>query len=589
MKKLRKEKEMASLLLLLLLGLSLVTRNAIGGEYRIANSSDFIKFVDDINNGVSTYSGTTVFLEADLFLSGEALDPIGVNSSNQFTGVFDGQGHVISDLKINSTNQHAGLFGYSSRLTVRNVVLDSSCSITSLSTSGNAYIGGIIGGCSTSESSCSIVSIVNMAPVTFSGEVSCTNCNLHLGGIAGYLSASSSTYACTVKNCANYGSVMQSGDVKYFFIGGVVGFLYGYNRNYNYIQNCLNYGSIVSNGNPSYASYIGGISGYNVYSHVENCLSGGKISSNMSGKIGSLVGVVVSDTDTNYCYFTSDVGWGDLCGFGEISDTTGTSASSSPLDSSLVENLSNQTTKHGWDNWVLLHLNGGKINNLTREKLVVTGSHFPDPVKEGDSFLYWCEDANLSKKYNPDTSDLTKITALYARYGVEVNVTFEANGGSLSLTSITVTSNAPYGDLPTPNRTGFTFIGWFTEGNESITSESIVKIPNNHTLYAQWKEVPTKYVEIVFETKGLGEDKIIEIIEKYTDDDNFKIVKLENEREGTRVIIEFTDAGNAESFFEAARASSSIKAIKIIRSVDVQEPSFSNSLCPNLISEIIIL
>ena len=44
-------------------------------------------------------------------------------------------------------------------------------------------------------------------------------------------------------------------------------------------------------------------------------------------------------------------------------------------------------------------------------------------------------------------------------------VTFDANGGSVSTASKQVAFDSPYGELPTPTRTGYTFKGWTNENN----------------------------------------------------------------------------------------------------------------------------
>lgn len=48
----------------------------------------------------------------------------------------------------------------------------------------------------------------------------------------------------------------------------------------------------------------------------------------------------------------------------------------------------------------------------------------------------------------------------------------------------------PYGTLPIPERTGYRFIGWFTENNggTEIKSDSII-LGTNYTLYARWEEM----------------------------------------------------------------------------------------------------
>ena len=67
-------------------------------------------------------------------------------------------------------------------------------------------------------------------------------------------------------------------------------------------------------------------------------------------------------------------------------------------------------------------------------------------------------------------------------------VTFNANGGSVSTSSKTVTYGSTYGTLPTPTRTGYTFAGWYTaaSGGSQVTSSTPVTTASNHTLYAHW-------------------------------------------------------------------------------------------------------
>ena len=73
--------------------------------------------------------------------------------------------------------------------------------------------------------------------------------------------------------------------------------------------------------------------------------------------------------------------------------------------------------------------------------------------------------------------------------GAEDNtVLFDANGGSITPSSITVTSGSPYGELPIPTRDGYTFNGWYTElsGGNKIEAATFVSTAGDHTLYANW-------------------------------------------------------------------------------------------------------
>ncbi len=67
-------------------------------------------------------------------------------------------------------------------------------------------------------------------------------------------------------------------------------------------------------------------------------------------------------------------------------------------------------------------------------------------------------------------------------------VTFNANGGSVSTPSKNVYINTPYGELPTPTRTGYKFNGWYTSasGGTKVTDTSNVTLTENQTLYAHW-------------------------------------------------------------------------------------------------------
>ena len=70
----------------------------------------------------------------------------------------------------------------------------------------------------------------------------------------------------------------------------------------------------------------------------------------------------------------------------------------------------------------------------------------------------------------------------------QFTVTFNANGGSVSPSSMTATVGQALGALPTPTRTGHSFTGWFTSasGGTQITSNTVYNTANNITIYAHW-------------------------------------------------------------------------------------------------------
>lgn len=74
-------------------------------------------------------------------------------------------------------------------------------------------------------------------------------------------------------------------------------------------------------------------------------------------------------------------------------------------------------------------------------------------------------------------------------------VTFDANGGSVSPSAQTVAEGSLIGQLPTPTRTGYQFLGWFdskNSGSMEVTPGSIY-VNEDQTLYALWKPICTEH------------------------------------------------------------------------------------------------
>ena len=289
-------------LLLLLFGGGVV----YGKTLEIKDVDGLIEFSESVNSG-TTYEGTTVVLTTDIVFdesSSWQFKPIGKDQTNNFQGSFDGKGHVISNLMVNSSLQNLGLFGYlDGGITIKNVVLDASCSVEGISDT-DIYMGGIIGWYYTNKGAAAIENCVNMASVLYKeGESS----SIAIGGIAGAISASS--YEITVKNCANYGNVANHGTNNGGYIGGIVGYSGGsYSKR---IQNCLNYGTEFSLATSKLR--MGGIVGNSQDTVISNCLSAGKITlpegiivSGVGGIVGYVTSPYSSTTTIEHCRWTTD-------------------------------------------------------------------------------------------------------------------------------------------------------------------------------------------------------------------------------------------------------------------------------------------
>lgn len=123
----------------------------------------------------------------------------------------------------------------------------------------------------------------------------------------------------------------------------------------------------------------------------------------------------------------------------------------------------------------------------------------------GGGTQYYTDTGESARKW-----DLASNTTLYAKWVAKgYIVTFNANGGSCSTANKSVTFDSTYGTLPTPTRTGHTFVGWFTEktGGTQVITSTPVSIASNHTLYAHWQ---TWIYTIQFD--GNSPDAALEVI-----------------------------------------------------------------------------
>ena len=165
---------------------------------------------------------------------------------------------------------------------------------------------------------------------------------------------------------------------------------------------------------------------------------------------------------------------------------------------------------------VTLDVNGGDA--LTPNTIEVeygeTYGTLPTPTKEGYNFLGWFDTLQGGNKVE-NTDIVTASHTLYANWEIKkYTVTLDVNGGdTLTPHTIEVEHNGTYGALPTPTRTGYTFLGWFdsaTNGNK-IESTTPIVAPKNHVLYANWEVV--KYTVEFIGKDTSGNDAVIATVQ----------------------------------------------------------------------------
>ena len=131
----------------------------------------------------------------------------------------------------------------------------------------------------------------------------------------------------------------------------------------------------------------------------------------------------------------------------------------------------------------------------------------PTPTRDGYTFGGWFTDNGTFKKEFTERKMPSGTTKLYAKWTAnEYTVTFKVNGGNeLEADKQTkkLTFDKTYGELPTPEKTGYGFRGWFTaaDGGDEITADTVVKTTANQTLYAHWE----KLVDISKDVFDFGE------------------------------------------------------------------------------------
>ena len=136
--------------------------------------------------------------------------------------------------------------------------------------------------------------------------------------------------------------------------------------------------------------------------------------------------------------------------------------------------------------------NGGTYTDFptfeVQESPEYTITTLPAIKKENCTFDGWY--LNNKKLNDKDKVDLSSGSVIEARWSAEdlYDVTLDANGGSLTGTAkspIKVYGGNKIGELPSPTRSGYDFLGWYN-GSTRYTYESVIN--SNVTLTAQWAE-----------------------------------------------------------------------------------------------------
>jgi len=193
---------------------------------------------------------------------------------------------------------------------------------------------------------------------------------------------------------------------------------------------------------------------------------------------GSTYGTLPSPTRTGYDF----AGW-----------YTAASGGTQVTAGSTVNRAENHTIFAHWTKkkyTVTFDANSGSVSPSSKEYEYGStyGTTLPTPTRTGYDFAGWYTAASGGTQI-ASTNTITSAKTIYAHWTAKsITVNFNANNGSVSPTSTTVTYASTYGTLPTPTRSNYNFDGWYTaaSGGSHITSSSTVTVTSAQTLYAHW-------------------------------------------------------------------------------------------------------
>lgn len=278
--------------------------------YQIGSLADITELANNVNNGVSTYSGEYFKITANI---SNVTKPIGMGKweggnlvFRYFSGNIDGDGHTITlNIPEIMYTRHSALIGYmKGSATIKNLTVDGNVVGNFASAGIVAYIesndsdsfnfinchnkaninvryndyGGIIGGFygkgSLTISDCSNDGSITSIDGVFG----------NIGGILGFCQNGN----VTINNCTNSGEINCPKSQQ---IGGIVGNIGLMNKESmsNFITNCTNTASI--NG----LFRLGGIAGYIKYTTINKCES--KATNIIANK--TYAGGIVAEADVN--------------------------------------------------------------------------------------------------------------------------------------------------------------------------------------------------------------------------------------------------------------------------------------------------
>ena len=426
---------------------------------------------------INEYLSGKFYLENDIDANGFDFTPLG-SKETPFTGAFDGNNKVVSNLSILGKFTYAGLFG-SSKAKIKNIWVTNAnynveadrvggivgfatstienCHWNGIISSSNGTIGGIVG------------YGINVSRCSVDGSISAYNTLVNVGGIAGLVS--------TIDNCYCNIAVKTRSTI--------------YVSNPSFYKNSYVGGYIAAGATAITNSFVSNKSSY--FMSVYNNTASTSISANRICREGTIENSFVITSGKSYVS-------SDGCSYINIKEI------SSRYYMNTQYNWSNEIWCWGYDYPILYSDDYIKVNYIGVDGL--NNDNNPDGykknsdgfvlssiAKDGYAFDGWYSDSTYKTKVEK-VVNITEPLTLYAKWTPNnYTVTLNTVGGEVSKNTATVTYDSDY-TLEVPTRLGYTFLGWYDgTGNSAVaytdeTGKSLNNwsILNNDTiLYAHWQ------------------------------------------------------------------------------------------------------
>ena len=478
--------------------------------YLIKNEANLAWFADSVNHTKGTVK-LNAKLTAPMNMRHKLFVPIAAGKGETlFGGIFDGNGHSISDLYIDA----AKIGEIENPFCEKDKATCNAQNVAFIAVLGGGTVKNLI------------LENADITASTNAGDILGKDQPITVGSIVAWQTSG------TIEGCFATGTIQTSGAGN--VVGGIVGNMKG-----GTVKNNLSTVSLYVSGNESYAGGIVGATRGNATIET-NAYDGNSIVNNGDGAIGGILGYLEKGSATvSQSYFGSDIA---KRGVGLISkDTTvelnGSAKSAKDLNTSDVVCALNNG-KDGFcpdgvwsigathlslnrvsvnDNGNIVYTvnfdaNKGVFSKSAKTALLleagekISAAEITRPTRGDTVFAGWALTAD-AKAPAEDLGTVTKATTIYAVWKNMFTITFDANGGAFVDTEGATTGKTTtkivaegsdinmegirIGTTYGVDETTFYFVGWAAEKDAEKPLETLGKATESTTFYALWREEVT--------------------------------------------------------------------------------------------------